>query len=160
MGPPTPRVCAAIAIAACGCSYDWSVPESAGDASVSVDATASLDSAPPTAIDASDAGLISPTDAGVDADPCVPLLATADSAYLRAVTCATIGAACVTESDQCGCSKPVADDANVATHDYASAVAALVDAGCTLGCEACGTPVPTKCLYKPIGDGAVTMTCQ
>jgi hypothetical protein len=165
MTPRTPRVCAAIALAACGCSYDWSVPASPLDAGNPVDATTPFDSAPPDAVDGSNDAPTTTADAGPDADAdaaadCDSLIAKAQAAYVAARTCTTLESACTTTLDQCGCEKPVADDSSTATSDYEMDVTAIKQAGCASSCGQCSVPPATVCLDMATGDGGFTMSCQ
>jgi hypothetical protein len=156
MTPRTPRVCAAIALAVVGCSYDWAVP-APSDAGAPIDATAPYDAGPPDLVDASDAAPDSPGDANVDALPnCDSLIAAAASEYALARACTS---SCTTATDQCGCAKPVGDDSSAATRNYEQAVAAITDAGCATGCGQCSPP-SLVCLDMATGDGGFTMACD
>jgi hypothetical protein len=169
MTPRTPRVCAAIALVACGCSYDWSIPSasSPSDGGGDVDATVPLDAGAPDAFDASDGALDAPVlDTGADAAAnCDSLIATAQSAYALARTCSSTAVAGVTTcvatvKDQCGCDKIVADDSSAATSDYENDVTAIKQADCAGGCGTCPTAPALTCLDMATGDGGVALVCQ
>jgi hypothetical protein len=163
----TPRVCAAIALATVGCSYDWSSP-AASDAGVVDaglhDATIPEDAAPDALVDASDGGSPGIPDTGSDAAFCLGLIANAETLYgLISQSCTSPGNPCPTVKDQCGCKRSVGDEASSQTSAYEEAVQTILQDGCAV-CEvddgSVSCPAALMCLSFLGDGGGLTYACE
>jgi hypothetical protein len=131
-----------------GCSFDWTIGGTEGG-SDGGGRDASLDThVPPADTGMHDTGTHETSAADVvdsaseDALSCAALVADVETARSAAVACPPPSAGdCGTHvTDQCGCIVYVAQPSSTQTDDYKLAISRLLKSGCSLGCNACGSP--------------------